>query len=89
MLKSTDGFVIAEEDLRLRGPGEFFGTKQSGLPELILGNILRDTKILEAARKEAFGIIAKDPDLDAPGLAPLKAALKEKWSGRLGLVSVG
>jgi len=83
MLKSTDGFDIAEEDLRLRGPGEFFGTKQSGLPDLVLGNIIRDTKILEAARKEAFGIIEGDPEMAGPGMGRLREAMEEKWEGRL------
>lgn len=89
MLKSTSGFDIAEEDLRQRGPGEFFGTRQSGLPDLALGNIIRDTKILEAARKEAFGIIEVDPELSSPGHAGLKAELAERWRERLGMVKVG
>jgi ATP-dependent DNA helicase RecG len=88
MLKSSSGFDIAEEDLRLRGPGEFFGTRQSGLPELNLGNIIRDTKILEAARKEAFGIIEDDPELSSPRTARLKDALLNKWRDKLSVVTV-
>ncbi len=88
MLKSSSGFDIAEEDLRLRGPGDFFGTRQSGLPGLTLGNILRDTKILVAARKEAFDIIGKDPDLSSGGRGPLKAALLEKWREKLSMITV-
>jgi len=88
MLKSASGFDIAEEDLRLRGPGEFMGTRQSGLPELTLGNIIRDTKILEAARKEAFGIIDTDPELSSPGMKPLREAVKEKWREKLKLIGV-
>ncbi len=53
MEQTTDGFVIAEKDLELRGPGELLGTRQSGLPELRIGNLVRDIKILEEARKEA------------------------------------
>jgi len=89
MLKSASGFDIAEEDLRQRGPGEFFGTRQSGLPDLLLGNIIRDTKILEAARKEAFGIIETDPGLSRTAHAGLKTALSERWKDRLGMVKVG
>ena len=88
ILKCRDGFEIAEEDLRLRGPGEFFGTRQTGLPDLVMGNILRDSRILTAARKEAFDIIDNDPDLSAPGRGPLKAALAERWRDKLRLVAV-
>jgi len=88
MLRSASGFDIAEEDLRIRGPGEFFGTRQSGLPDLTMGNILRDTKILIAARKEAFDIIAKDPELSGGGRGPLKTALVEKWRDKLGMITV-
>ena len=55
LVESTDGFYIAEMDLKLRGPGEFFGTKQSGLPSLRVANILRDSEILEIARARGGG----------------------------------
>ncbi len=85
--RTTDGFKIAEEDLRLRGPGEFFGTRQSGLPDLRAANIIRDADLLETARMEAFDLIQKDPTL---ALYPqLRDLLKRKWQGRLGLISVG
>lgn len=87
--ETTDGFIIAEKDLEIRGPGEFFGTRQSGLPELIYANIIRDHKILEEARKEAFELIAKDPFLKDPSLKFLKESLKQKWKERLELVSIG
>jgi len=87
--ETTDGFIIAEKDLKIRGPGEFFGTRQSGLPELIYANIIRDHKILEEARKEAFELIAKDPFLKDPSLKFLKESLKQKWKERLELVSIG
>ena len=61
LVESTDGFYISEMDLKLRGPGEFFGTKQSGLPSLRVANILRDTEILEVARREAVDFIARPP----------------------------
>ncbi len=85
--RTNDGFKIAEEDLRLRGPGEFFGTRQSGLPDLRAANIIRDAALLEQARKDAFDLIQQDPKLDL--FRPLKELLQRKWRGRLGLISVG
>src|SRR5213592_2882110 len=63
MTQTNDGFRIAETDLSLRGPGEFFGTRQSGLPQFRVADLLRDAAILEDARIEAQGIIATDPEL--------------------------
>ena len=57
MTENNDGFVIAEKDLQLRGPGEFLGTRQSGLPDLIISDIVRDAKILELARNEAIDFV--------------------------------
>ena len=57
MTQTNDGFVIAEKDLQLRGPGEFLGTRQSGLPDLIISDIVRDAKILEMARNEAIDFV--------------------------------
>ncbi len=85
--RTSDGFKIAEEDLRIRGPGEFFGTRQSGLPDLRAANIIRDADLLETAREEAFNLVAQDPTL-AP-YPQLRDLLKRKWQGRLGLISVG
>ena len=59
LVESTDGFYISEMDLKLRGPGEFFGTKQSGLPSLRVANILRDAEILEVARRRRVGFIER------------------------------
>jgi ATP-dependent DNA helicase RecG len=85
--RTSDGFRIAEEDLRLRGPGEFFGTRQSGLPDLHAANIIRDADLLETAREEAFSLLERDPRLERrQGLLEL---LRRKWRGRLGLISVG
>lgn len=87
MTESTDGFHIAEMDLKLRGPGEFFGTKQSGLPAFRLGNIIRDKEILEEARQEA-GEFVNNP----PSQAELQKAiryLQDHWQRRYGLVQVG
>ena len=83
LCSTTDGFRVAEEDLRLRGPGEFLGTRQSGVPDMMFADIVRDAEMLESARKEAFGIIADDPDLK--GRPALKAALSEFWKGKVEL----
>ena len=64
MIESSDGFYIAEMDLKLRGPGEFFGTRQSGLPALRIANILRDSEVLEVARSEAMSFVASPPAPD-------------------------
>ena len=63
MTETNDGFVIAEKDLQLRGPGEFLGTRQSGLPDLIISDIVRDAKILEIARNEAIEFV-KNNDIE-------------------------
>ena len=68
MTQTNDGFVIAEKDLQLRGPGEFLGTRQSGLPDLIISDIVRDAKILEMARNEAIDFVKKYNIDDYPAL---------------------
>ncbi|MDI7261458.1 MAG: ATP-dependent DNA helicase RecG, partial [Thermodesulfobacteriota bacterium] len=89
MERTTDGFKIAEEDLSLRGPGEFFGLRQSGLPDFRVAHILRDATILIEARKEAFQLIEKDPELNNPSHRPLKDILMKRWRGRLELATIG
>lgn len=88
MVSHSDGFVIAEEDLLIRGPGEFFGTRQSGLPEFRVANILRDGALLETAREEAARILEGDPGLSSPENAELRKALLRKWGDRLELFTV-
>lgn len=88
LVKSTDGFVIAEEDLRLRGPGEFFGVRQWGLPEFRVANLLRDAALLDQARKDAFRLLASDPRLTQPSHRLLRAALLRRWQAKLDLGSV-
>jgi ATP-dependent DNA helicase RecG len=89
MTETNDGFKIAEVDLQLRGPGEFFGTRQSGLPEFRVADLLRDASILEEARREAHAIVAADPDLRDPAHRGLREALLTRWRGKLDLASVG
>jgi ATP-dependent DNA helicase RecG len=87
LVDSTDGFHIAEMDLRLRGPGEFFGTKQSGLPAFRIASILRDTEILEVARREAVDFVARPPSPE--DLHRAVAYIRDHWQRRYGLVTVG
>ena len=89
MISTADGMKIAEEDLQIRGPGEFLGTKQHGLPQLRIGNILKDTKILETARKEAFNLIKEDPRLSDPKNQLIRERLKELFRGLTAFVGTG
>ena len=89
MVSTNDGFRIAEVDLELRGPGEFFGTRQSGLPEFRTADLLRDAALLEEARREAQAIIAADPELRDPAHRALRASLLARWRGKLALASAG
>ncbi len=84
MEQTSDGFKIAEADLEMRGPGEFLGTRQSGLPGFKMANLVRDIKILQDAREAAFGLIADDPELQKPQhklLAQRLTALLKNWVG--------
>ncbi|SIT00927.1 ATP-dependent DNA helicase RecG [Alicyclobacillus vulcanalis] len=77
MLQTHDGFQIAERDLELRGPGELFGLRQSGLPEFALGDLARDYRIMEVARQEALQLVQRDDFWYAPWAEGLRRALKE------------
>jgi ATP-dependent DNA helicase RecG len=87
LVDSQDGFAIAEMDLKLRGPGEFFGTKQSGLPSLHIADILRDPDILSAARHEARAFVERPPTPEAFSAAV--EYIRNHWQRRYGLVQVG
>jgi ATP-dependent DNA helicase RecG len=75
MESTTDGFKIAEFDLEMRGPGEFMGTRQSGLPGFKMANLVRDIVILQEAREAAFEILRKDAELRFPDHKPLREEL--------------
>ena len=84
LAETTDGFEIAERDLKLRGPGDFFGTRQSGMPTLRVGDLLRDHALMEEARREA--VAALDDPSQAPALTSL---VNTSWEQRFGLVGIG
>ena len=84
---TTNGFEIAEKDLEIRGPGEFFGTRQAGLPTLRVSNLLRDQKLLLKARKEAIYFV--DNSSNRSNLRNMVNCLNSKWQKRYGLIGVG
>jgi ATP-dependent DNA helicase RecG len=88
LVQSNDGFVIAEEDLRIRGPGEFFGLRQWGMPEFRVANLVRDGELLQQARQEAVALLKQDPQLAAAAHQGLKEAMLRKWEKKLELGSV-
>jgi ATP-dependent DNA helicase RecG len=88
LTRSDDGFLIAEKDLELRGPGDFFGTRQSGLPRLRVGDLMRDRELMAVAREEAFRYVDEARAGRAPG--PLEEFLERGgWQRRFGLARVG
>jgi ATP-dependent DNA helicase RecG len=89
MEQTNDGFKIAEEDLAIRGPGEFMGTRQSGMPDFRIAHILRDVQILSQAKTDAFYLIEGDPMLRKEEHAHLKEVLMRRWGGRLELAKTG
>jgi ATP-dependent DNA helicase RecG len=90
MVRTQNGFEIAELDLQLRGPGEFFGTRQAGLPELRVANILRDRGLLELAKNEAARLVEEaDPEVSLEDRKRVMQHLRQHWQRRYGLVEVG
>ncbi|SRR5581483_3004209 len=89
MERERDGFKIAEADLRLRGPGEMIGTRQSGLADFRIANLARDSGLLLEAREEALAWLENDPRLALPESRAMKAVLKHRWAGRLELGNIG
>jgi len=84
----SDGFSIAEEDLKIRGPGDFLGARQSGMPFLRMANLLRDFEWIEIARNEAKHIMENNPELNTPDLKKLKQALGHYLGDKLDLINV-
>jgi ATP-dependent DNA helicase RecG len=88
-VRTTDGFELAEEDLRLRGVGEFFGTKQHGLGELRMGSVLSDGDLLTQARQDAFALVKADAGLRLPEHAELRKTVVQRYGKTLDLAEVG
>jgi ATP-dependent DNA helicase RecG len=89
MTKSNDGFEIAEHDLSLRGPGELFSTRQHGLPDLKLADIVKDFELLGLARRNAFALVQEDPTLVHPDNKAIRQALIRQFGGKIGLADIG
>ncbi len=89
MVKTNDGFQIAEADLEIRGPGEFIGTRQAGLPDFRVASLLRDARILEQARQDAFDYAQEHHYLQTEASAQIKAEMFRRWGGRLDLATIG
>lgn len=85
MCQTTDGFVIAEEDLKLRGPGELFGTRQHGLPELNISDLVRNAEILETTKNIAVELIERDPELSSPENSGLKERVRKMFGDKIQL----
>jgi ATP-dependent DNA helicase RecG len=88
-VRTTDGFALAEEDVRLRGVGEFFGTRQHGLGELRFGSLVRDADLLSQARQDAFALVTDDARLRRPEHGLLRAAVLERYGKTLDLAEIG
>ncbi|HYL79453.1 MAG TPA: helicase-related protein, partial [Candidatus Acidoferrum sp.] len=87
-VREADGFALAEADLKLRGPGEFFGTRQEGLDGFHLGDLGADLRLLEEARAEATAVLGTSPALDGEWAA-VRGAMEQRWEARLSLGGVG
>jgi ATP-dependent DNA helicase RecG len=90
MVHTNDGFKIAELDLELRGPGEFFGTRQAGLPSFRVANIIRDSQLLEAAKREAAFVLAgPNSEISSEEISRALLHMRARWQHTYGLVEVG
>ena len=89
MTQTNDGFKLAEVDLEIRGPGEFFGTRQSGLPDFKIANVIQDVTLLEAAKTEASRLVKAHPRLNHPTHQVLKTLLQDQWKEHLQMASIG
>jgi ATP-dependent DNA helicase RecG len=86
---TNDGFVIAEKDLEMRGPGEFLGVRQHGLPTFSIANLVADARLLMQARDDAFGFVAGDPDMSTPAGKLLLDATRRRFRGHGTFMDVG
>jgi ATP-dependent DNA helicase RecG len=89
LVRTTDGFALAEADMEQRGMGEFFGTRQHGLGELRFGSLIADADLLSRARRDAFALVAADADLRRPEHAALRATVFQRYGKTLDLAEVG
>lgn len=89
MCDTSDGFELAEADLRMRGPGDFFGTRQSGLPALKIADLTQELEMLKVCRDDAQAILERDPDLREPGHRLLREEIVRRFGTQLGLASIG
>jgi ATP-dependent DNA helicase RecG len=89
MTRTNDGFKIADIDLELRGPGEMLGTRQSGMPDFRVANLIRDRGLLDEARRAVDAWLTRDPRLQSPESASLRRVLVHRWAGRLELADIG
>ena len=90
MVRTNDGFQIAELDLELRGPGEFFGTRQAGVPSFQVANLIRDRQLLEAAKREAALVLAgPNKEISQEEINRALLHMRSRWQKTYGLVEVG
>ncbi|MBI2880445.1 MAG: ATP-dependent DNA helicase RecG [Candidatus Tectomicrobia bacterium] len=89
MAETSDGFRIADRDLEIRGPGEVFGTRQAGAPEVPFAHLLRHADLLAQAREDAFHLVGRDPELSDPRQAGLRSWVERRWGERVDLADVG
>jgi len=83
MTETNNGFIISEKDLELRGSGEFFGTRQHGLPELKIANLFEDIEMLKSIQSVAIKIMEDDPNLEKQKNMPLRKQIEEKFRDRI------
>jgi len=88
MENTNDGFIIADEDLKMRGPGEFFGTRQSGFFKFRIANMIDDGKIIERARATAFEVIKKDPSLKSSKNNMINTVFKKYYKNQINKLHV-
>ena len=90
MVRTNDGFEIAELDLELRGPGEFFGTRQAGMPDFRVANLIRDRQLLEAAKREAAAVVAgPSAEITKKEVDLAIRQMRARWKTTYGLAEVG